>query len=409
MFERESPVLHQHPPADDRRVHGGLRKAEHDVAEGVRAPERRRRVVVENRHIARAAFAKFAEAEAEDPPGNRGVVREQGARNFRKSDRRVFVREMLAPQRHAQLFEHVRGHGIRAEADEDAPPAHRDDVRDADGVVHVRLGIVHHRRPRLRQQIHFPAIDVDAMRRDRVVAENPAPLQPFDHPQARGAPRRILVALRLGDVNVKAGVQLVAETPGLLQRRVRQRERGMQAEERLDAIIVPLAATADEGRVLRQTFLGDAGAVAIRDLVAEAGAQTGFAHRPLDGGQRAGDRPRAGVMIDDGRGAVPDRVEEGDQRAIVAVLRGQGRIQPPPEILQHPREILRRFDPGQPAGKRAVAVRMRVDQTRQHDLARGVDALARKAAEPARRRDPRDEPVFNQDRMTAQDARGSSG
>ena len=66
-------------------------------------------------------------------------------------------------------------------------------------------------------------------------------VQPLDHALGAVPQRPVLIALRLGDVDVEAGVQLVAEGRGLFQRGVRERERRVQAEERVHARIVLLA------------------------------------------------------------------------------------------------------------------------------------------------------------------------
>ena len=58
--------------------------------------------------------------------------------------------------------------------------------------------------------------------------------------------RPILIALRLGDVDVKAGAQLVTKGCGLFHRGIRNCERRVQTEERFHAgVILPLA-LADE-------------------------------------------------------------------------------------------------------------------------------------------------------------------
>ena len=71
-------------------------------------------------------------------------------------------------------------------------------------------------------------------------------LQALDHAFAMVPQRPILIALGLGDVDVKAGAQFVAEGCGLFHRGIRERERRVQAEERFHAgVILPLA-LADE-------------------------------------------------------------------------------------------------------------------------------------------------------------------
>lgn len=76
---------------------------------------------------------------------------------------------------------------------------------------------MHHCRLRFRQQIHFLPVDMHAMRGDGPAAQDVELFQAFDDPHAGRASRRRLVALRLRNVNMKAGAQLVTQTGCLLQ------------------------------------------------------------------------------------------------------------------------------------------------------------------------------------------------
>jgi hypothetical protein len=82
------------------------------------------------------------------------------------------------------------------------------------------------------------------------------------------------------------------------------------------------------------------------------------------------------MMINQCRCAVADRAEQRDQRAVVAILRGQRGIQPPPEVFEHLVETRGRFRLGQPAREAAVEMRVGVDEAGQHDLARRINAFA---------------------------------
>ena len=139
---------------------------------------------------------------------------------------------MLTPERDAQLLKHVRGHRIRAETDERTALHQLDDVRRADGVVHVRLRIVDDGGLGFREQIHFAPVDMNAVRGDGARAEDLKFLQPLDNAFAAVLQRPILIALRLGNVDVKAGVQFMAEGRGLFHRGVGNREGSVQAKER---------------------------------------------------------------------------------------------------------------------------------------------------------------------------------
>src|ERR1017187_1946089 len=170
----------------------------------------------------------------------------------------------------------------------------------------------------------------------------------------------------------------------------------MQAEERFHARIVLLLAALDEPSVLREAFLRDARAVAVGQLIAEAGTQAGFAHSPLNRTQRTDDRLRTGMMINQRRRAVVDRTEQRNQRAVVAVLHGQRGIQPPPKILEHFVEIFRGLRLGQTAREAAVEMRVGIDKAGQNDLARCINAFVAEVFDSLLWRDPRNETILDQ-------------
>ena len=72
-------------------------------------------------------------------------------------------------------------------------------------------------------------------------------------------------------------------------------------------------------------------AVAVGDLVAQARAQSGLLHGIRDDVQAAVDRVRAGMVVDQGRAAVLDRVHEADKCAVADILIQERQVQLPPE------------------------------------------------------------------------------
>jgi len=182
-------------------------------------------------------------------------------------------------------------------ADEHATFHQLNDVRHANSVVHVRLRVVDDGGLRLREQIHFALVDMDAVCGDGARAEDFKFLQPFDHTFATVPQRPILITLRLGDVDVKARAQCMTEGRGLFHRGVGNRKRCVQPEERFHTRVALLLALVDKPSVLGQTFFCDARAVAIRQLVTKAGAQAGFAHGSLNSTERTDDRLWTGMMI----------------------------------------------------------------------------------------------------------------
>ncbi len=180
---------------------------------------------------------------------------------------------------------------------------------NAHGVVKVRLGVVHDRGAGLREARDLAPGDVDAMGCDRAPSKDAKPRQPADDPHLRGSARRLLVGLRLGGVDVEADLQGVPEAGRVLERPVRERERGVQPEERTKARPAVGLAPADEVHVLRQALLRDLRAVAVGDLVAEAGAKARLSHGAGNRVEGAGHGAGARVVVDERGGAVTDRVD----------------------------------------------------------------------------------------------------
>ena len=83
-------------------------------------------------------------------------------------------------------------------------------------------------------------------------------------------------------MDVEADLERGTEARGVLEGPVGERERGVQAEERPQVGAAVGLAAADEVDVLGQPRLGHLGAVAVGDLIAEAGAQARLAHGARD-------------------------------------------------------------------------------------------------------------------------------
>ena len=75
------------------------------------------------------------------------------------------------------------------------------------------------------------------------------------------------------------------------------------------------------------------------------------------------------MMINERRRAMPDRVEQGDERAVVAIFERQGRVEPPPQVFEHPHKVTRGPYLRQTAGKGAVKVGMGIDEAGHDHLA----------------------------------------
>ncbi len=146
-----------------------------------------------------------------------------------------------------------------------------------------------------------------------------------------------------------------------------QAERGGQQRRRARTRFL------DEAHIFVDAGPRACGAIAIGHLVAQGGPQPGRLDRAGDDVQAAVDLAGAGVMVDQGRGAVADGVHQADQRAVQHAVVVQRPVERPPQAVQDLGEVLGRWARDvQPASERAVEMRMRADIARHQQLAAGV-------------------------------------
>ena len=331
------------------------------------------RIIVDEDEVGRSAFCDLAQRQAEELAGDARIMAEQGGGGGLKARRGIAVQEVLAPEGSAHLGTHAGGHGVGAQARQDPLFMEPGEIGDADRIIEIGLGIVDQGCAGGGQQLHLALTEVDAVGGDRSGSEYALAVQPFNHALPVMTHCVLLVHCILGGVDVKAAAEIVAEGGRSRQGLVAEGEGGVQPEHRRDAGIVALPAGADKGGVLLQPRAGRSGAVAVGNFVAEAAAQAGCMESPGDGLERAADRAGTGVMIDQGGGAAADCLQQDREGAPVAVLEGEGLVEPPPEILQHRLERLRRRGFGQPARKGAVAVGVGVDQAGHENFSGCVD------------------------------------
>src|SRR6266567_7836410 len=130
-----------------------------------------------------------------------------------------------------------------------------------------------------------------------------------------------------GYMNMEAHTRSSAAGGAAFERRGTEGKGGVEAVAGSDhASGCLLAARGTEGMnealVLDDTVGGDGTAVAVRDLVSKAGADTGLLNRAGDDIEAAFDGVRAGVMVDDAGCAVTDGVGHAHFRAGACVLQG---------------------------------------------------------------------------------------
>ena len=258
-----------------------------------------------------------------------------------------------------------------------------------------------HPRAGLVQHVFFVFVQVYAMHRNGARPQDLELAQPLDHAQVILAQAFVFVGLVLGHVDVEAGAQALRCAGRCFQRLVRQGERGVEAEGGGQLRVGFVLAAFDEAHVL-----GDAGrcaghAVAVGHFVAQAGAQAGLLDRVRDDVQAAVNHIRAGMVVNQRRAAVADRVGQADQRAVLDVIPQQRPVELPPEPLQDLDEVRGgRAGDRHAAGERAVEVRVPADRAGQDELAARVQPLGRRipGGQAVRRADRRDGVALDVDR-----------
>ena len=245
--------------------------------------ERRRGVVVEKHEVGRAPLAQLAQAHREVPVGDPRVSDQERGERLGEPHRGVLLREVPHPERSAHLLEHVDGHRVGAQAHEDALAQHPRHVRHAHRVVHVGLRVVRDRGAGLGEQLHLAGAHVNAVSGDAPRAQDAELLEPLDHPEPELALAVFLVRGGLREVDVKPRARLAPGRGGALERRVGEREAGVQPEHPREAVVTAGLAASDERDVLLDPRLRDLGSVTVGELVAERGAHAGLLHGASEG------------------------------------------------------------------------------------------------------------------------------
>jgi len=242
------------------------------MTEEIGLAERRGRVIVQDGQVGRAAGGDFAQGQAKLTAGNLAVVLQQQRRRFDEGHARVAVGQAVQQVGAAHLRQHVRVHPVGAEAHQHALLQHRQQRRDAHGVVHIRLGVVDDDRPGLGQDVHLGLIHVDAVDEDGLLAGHAQAVQAVHGRDPVPAQRILAVGGVLGNVDVAADAVFPGNAHAGLDGLVRNGERGVQAHHGGD-LPVALTDLLDEALVFGNPAALD---VAVGDLVTQRGAQTSF-------------------------------------------------------------------------------------------------------------------------------------
>ena len=145
-------------------------------------------------------------------------------------------------------------------------------------------------------------------------------------------------------------------------------------------------------------------ALAVRDLVAEAGAQAKLVRGAAYLREAARDRAVAGVVVKDRGDAAADALEEGRGRAVVDVLQVHGPVEPPPVAFEQGGQALPGAGPRQQASRKGVArVVVEVYEAGHYQPAAGVHILRARvlAAQLLRRAQRGYQPVVANGHRTA--------
>ena len=329
--------------------------------------------VVEDRDVGELPRGELPARLGEAAGGDLGVVAEQHVAGLAERDARIGERGALQQVGDAGGGNHVRGHAVGAEAEQDAFLQQGQHLLGADGVVHVGFGIVNHHGAGGGDEVHFGFVEVDAVDEEGVLPGEAELVQALDDARAVLGDAVGLVGEVLGDVDVDAGLRFVADARRGFEGGVGERHLRVEAEERGDLAVLGRLRFLDEAGVFGDAIGGD---VAVGGFVAEAageaGPAEGFLH-DVEGAIGAGGR---GVVVDDGGAAGMDGFEEGDEGGIADGLGVEGEVELPPHAFEDLDEVGGGL-PGRREAAREGGVEMvvGVDEAGDGDPAFGIDDL----------------------------------
>ena len=351
----------------------GVVEAVEQVAEEAAGLEGGGGDVVEDRDVGELAGRELAALFGEAAGGDLGVVAEQHVAGFAERDARIGEGRALEEVGDAGGGDHVRGHAVGAEAEQDALLQQRQHLLRADGVVHVGFRIVDHHGAGLGDEVHFRFVEMDAVDEERVFPGQAELVQALDDARAVLGDAVGFVGEILGDVDMDAGLGLGADARGGFEGGVGEGHLRVEAEERGDLAVLGGLGFLDEAGIFGDAVGGD---VAVGGLVAQAAGEAGLAEGFLHDVERAVGAGRGGVVVDDGGAAGVDGFEEGDEGGVADGLGVEGEVELPPHALEDFDEIAGGFaGGGEAAGEGGVEVVVGVDEAGHGDHALGVHDL----------------------------------
>ena len=181
----------------------------------------------------------------------------------------------------------------------------------------------------------------------------------------------------LAHVDVEAG-EAIVRLNHAVERLVRQREEGVTAKHGGNHVGILAGSPASEVGVLLDGLVKLLFAVAVGDLVAQAGAHAHLLHHVFDGKKGPGNLAKARVVVEEGGHAVAERLHHGHVRAGTRAVEREVTVDVPPLLLEVLEEVggVAALD-GKAARQAGVDVGVAVDETGHDEATVGVDELCR--------------------------------
>ena len=279
----------------------------------------------------------------------------------------------LDDQEDFHALQHVVGIGIGAHADGDPFFHHLKDRSAADGIAHVGLRVVDDHGPGPLYDVHLGGAHMDAVAEQGPVSQDPVVEQAVHRPAAIVAETVIDVVHALRDVDVEAGHAVIG-LHHLLKGFVGDREEGMAAEHGLDHGVIGFNCIFGKFSVLLDTLQGLLFAVALGDLITEAGPHACFLRDVPDGKERTGNLAEAGVVVKDRRHAVADTVQDRCVGRRPGTVQSELPVDRPPGAVEDLKEIGGIIaDNGKTSCQPGINMRVGIDQAGHDDAALRVD------------------------------------
>ncbi len=244
------------------------------MAVDVGSGERCGRVVIHHNDVGACTGNEPADGVAEAGAGQIRVAVKEHGRRFGPTCGGVARLVLVEEVGYLERLEHVARVAIAAQAEANAAVDHSENRRATHGITHIGFGVVDHVGLAALQQCYLAIVHMNAMRGDGLVAENAPVVEPLDDALAMLALALGYIRGGLRDMDVETCIELRGYAGALGEGMVAESEGGVETEESAEQAATGTPARFKKGAILFDTLARDLIAFAIRDLVAEATAQT---------------------------------------------------------------------------------------------------------------------------------------